>query len=156
MALNDQSAIGLANHFHVKIDTSPFDLGTWQKCEGLDVTWDIADFRAGDQANMRWYFPGNTKYKPIKLLRAANADDSKLVHKWLNTTAWQQDKARGTMAITLFDSFGKVILTWNLRNAMPKAWNIATMDAGASQVAIETLEIDHEGFLEEDQRMLGA
>jgi len=155
MALNDQSSVGLANRFHVTIDTSPYDLGTWQKCEGLDVTWDIADFRAGDEANMRWYFPGNTKYKPIKLLRAANKTDSELVQKWLNTAAWTQDKARGTMAITLFDSFAKEILTWNLRNAMPKAWNISTMDAGASQVAIETLELDHQGFLEDDERKLG-
>jgi len=154
MALNDQSSVGLANRFHVKVDTSPYDLGTWQKCEGLDVTWDIADFRSGDHANMRWYFPGNTKYKPIKLLRAANKKDSELVQQWLNTAAWTQTKARGTMAITLFDSFAAAILTWNLRAAMPKAWNISTMDAGASQVAIETLELDHEGFLEEDQRIL--
>jgi len=154
MPLNDQSAVGLANRFHVKVDTSPYDLGTWQKCEGLDVTWDVADFRAGDQGNMRWFFPGNTKYKPIKLLRAANADDSKQVQTWLNTTAWQQDKSRGGVTITLFDSFGKEVLHWDLRNAMPKAWNISTMDAGTSQVAIETLELDHEGFLEHDQMAL--
>jgi len=47
------------------------DLGSWAKVDGLDVSWDIAEYRAGDGGNYRWYFPGNTKYSNIKLARAA-------------------------------------------------------------------------------------
>jgi phage tail-like protein len=155
MALNDQSKIGLANRFAVEaVDQKKWDLGSWQKCEGLDVTWDMPDYRAGDAGNMRWFFPANTKYKAIKLLRAATADDSQKVRDWLNANAWTQSQSRGIIKITLFDSFAEVILEWELKNALPKSWSINAMDAGASQVAIETLEIDHEGFLD-DERKLG-
>ncbi|MCW2594885.1 MAG: hypothetical protein JWR06_1354 [Jatrophihabitans sp.] len=153
MPLNDTTKIGLANRFHVVVDQSSYDLGSWQKCEGLDVTWDVPDYRAGDAGNMRFFFPGNTKYKPIKLIRAATAEDSAKVRDWLNKNAWTQAATRGGITITLFDSFAEPILTWNLKNTLPKGWSINAMDAGASSVAIETLEIDHEGFLE-DERML--
>ena len=49
MPLNDQSKIGLANRFGVVVDQGSFDLGSWQKCEGLDVTWYMPDYRAGDE-----------------------------------------------------------------------------------------------------------
>lgn len=153
MALNDQSKIGLANRFTVVVDQGSFNLGSWQKCEGLDVTWDMPDFRAGDSGNMRWFFPANTKYKPIKLYRGATKEDSPKVRDWLNKNAWTQTSTRGTITVTLHDSFGDPVLDWVLKNALPKAWNITNMDAGGSNVAVETLEIDHEGFLD-DEKML--
>ena len=74
---------------------------------------------------------------------------------WLNKNAWTQDSTRGGITITLYDSFGEPILEWDLKNAVPKSWSINAMDAGASQVAIETLELEHQGFLE-DEMMLSA
>ncbi|MDT4917764.1 MAG: hypothetical protein QOI15_2878 [Pseudonocardiales bacterium] len=153
MALNDQSKIGLANRFHVTVDQGNWNLGSWQKCEGLDVTWDMPDYRAGDDGNMRWFFPGNTKYKPIKLIRAAAAGDSDTVRKWLNTNAWTQADSRGGIHIVLYDSNGDQITFWDLKAALPKAWSINAMDAGASQVAIETLEIDHQGWLDDEKKL---
>ena len=154
MALNDQSKIGLANRFVVTVvEQQTYDLGSWQKCEGLDVTWDVPDFRAGDQGNMRWFFPANTKYKTVKLIRAATKDDSTKVRDWLNKNAWQQDQTRGLIHIQLMDSFAEMILDWELKNALPKAWSINNMDAGASQVAVETLEFEHEGFLDDERQL---
>ena len=154
MALNDQSKIGLANRFVVTVvEQQTYDLGSWQKCEGLDVTWDVPDFRAGDQGNMRWFFPANTKYKTVKLIRAATKDDSTKVRDWLNKNAWTQSQTRGLIHIQLMDSFAEMILDWELKNALPKAWSINNMDAGASQVAVETLEFEHEGFLDDERQL---
>lgn len=153
--LNDQSKVGLANRFHVKIDPGSWDLGSWQKCDGLEVKWDMPEYRAGDAGNMRWYFPANTKYTVVKLIRAA-CDDTKTVKEWLDTNAWTYTKSRSQVAITLFDSTGAApgIFTWELKNATPAKWSINSMDAGASQVSIETLEFEHEGFLS-DEKQLG-
>ena len=135
------------------VSQSKYDLGSWQKCEGLDVTWDVPDYRVGDQGNMRWFFPANTKYKVVRLIRAATAEDSPKVREWLNTNSWKQDKTRGIIKIELMDSFGGKILDWELRNALPKAWSINNMDAGASLVSVETLEFEHEGFLSDDMML---
>jgi len=149
MALNDTSKIGLANRFHA-VANGTVDLGSWYKIDGLDVTWDVADFRVGDQGNHRWYFPANNKYSTVKMQRAATADDSPKVREWLNKTSF--DFATGAIVtITLADSSLGTVMEWELRNVMPSKWAINTFDANGSAVAIETLELVHEGFLD-DQR----
>jgi phage tail-like protein len=148
MPLNDTSQIGLANRFRVKITGGP-DLGSFQKAEGLDVTWDVAEYRAGDAGNARWFAPANTKYTAVKLSRAASSQDSPKVKTWLDGNSFTH-KAGDEVEITLEDSNRNKIMSWNLRNAMPKKWQISSMDAGASSIAVETLEIEHEGFLEDD------
>lgn len=152
--LNEQSKIGLANRFVVDIVPGGWDLGSWQKCEGLEVSWDMPEYRAGDSGNMRLYFPANTKYTTVKLLRAA-CQDTGTVKSWLDTNAWTYLQSRSQVSITLMDSTGERpgIHTWNLRNATPKKWSITSMDAGASQVSIETLEFEHEGFLDDDKKL---
>ena len=151
--LNDTTNVGLANRFMVTIVPGDYDLGSWQKAEGLDVTWDMPDYRAGDAGNSRWFFPANTKYTSVKLIRAA-CDDSKKVRDWLNLNSFNHLKSRSNVKIQLFDSTGGiVIIEWELRNAQPKKWSINNMDAGASQVSVETLEFDHEGFLEDETKI---
>lgn len=123
-----------------------WSLGQWGKVEGLDVTWDLPDYRAGDQGNQRWYFPGNTKYTSVKLSRARNAD-SATVKQWLSTND-SRFKSSSTGVITLRRTTdGATLHTWTLVNVMPKRWNIASIDAGSSNVMVETLELAHQGFL---------
>ncbi len=158
MALNDNSIIGLVNRFTAKvIGESEYDLGSWYKIDGLDVTWDVADTRVGDQGNYRWIMPANTKYSAVKLSRAANKTDAEKVRKWLNKT--QFDHKVGTnVVIHLYDSNrsepGEGFI-WELRNVLPAKWSISSFDANGSAVAVELLELQHEGFLEEGP-MLGA
>jgi phage tail-like protein len=155
MAIGDTTNIGLANRFVVSIIPENFSLGSWQKADGLDVTWDMPDYRAGDGGNSRWYFPANTKYTSVKLIRAA-CDESKLVRDWLNLNSFNHSKSRSNVMIRLFDSSGGIIMVeWELRNAQPKKWSINSMDAGASAVSIETLEFEHEGFLT-DETTIGS
>jgi phage tail-like protein len=149
MPLNDQSVIGLANRFTVKVTPGDHDLGSWTKAEGLDVTWDVADYRAGDGGNQRWFFPGNTKYSHVRLSRAAAQGDSEKVKDWLSKTSFHNQSGQ-EVQITLHDSSTKKVLDWHLKNAMPAKWSIANFEAGGSNVAIETLELVHEGFLDDD------
>jgi phage tail-like protein len=145
----DTAIIGLANRFVVTIIPQDFSLGAWQKAEGLDVTWDMPDYRAGDGGNSRWFFPANTKYTSVKLLRAA-CDDSKKVRDWLNKNSFMFGDSRVNAKIALYDSTGAtIVIEWELRNAQPKKWSINNMDAGASQISIESLEFEHEGFLDD-------
>lgn len=141
--------LGLGNRFKVSVTVpSPMELGSWAKAEGLDVTFDVCEYRAGDSWNHRWYFPGSTKYSTVKLSRAVNADDTKKVKSWLNDTATKHEP--GDIKVVLLDSKSTPVTDWLLRSAMPSKWAISGFDAGASKLAIETLEIVHLGFLEDD------
>ncbi len=151
MALTDTSSIGLANRFVVSMSgKSEYDLGSWTKAEGLDVAWDIAEYRMGDGGNDRLYFPGNTKYTNVKLIRGVSEETEK-VKQWLNKNSWEMEVFTGS--IQLFTTAAKKVTEWTLRDVMPAKWSITSFDAGASQVAMETLELVHRGFLD-DERIL--
>lgn len=153
MALTDSSQIGLTNRFLVSLSgKSEYDLGSWSKAEGLDVSWDIAEYRSGDGGNDRFYFPGNTKYTNVKLLRAVSEETAK-VRRWLDSNSWDSEFFVGV--IKLFDSHSKAIegADWELRDVMPVKWSITSFDAGASSVSIETLELAHRGFLKDEKKL---
>ena len=62
MAIANDIPLALANRFTVKVDApGEIDLGSWAKVDGLDVTFDVVEYRAGDAWNSRWYCPGATK-----------------------------------------------------------------------------------------------
>lgn len=147
--LNDQTMLGLANRFAVEIDPGKYSLGSFSKADGLDVNWDMPDYRAGDAGNARWFFPANTKYTTVKLVRAV-CDDSNAVQEWLASNSHKFPQARCEVTIHLMDTTGSSpIISWTLHNALPKKWSINSMDAGASTISLETLEFDHEGFLDD-------
>jgi len=152
MPLTDTSQIALANRFRVVMSgNQKYDLGSWSKAEGLDVSWDVAEYRSGDGGNDRLYFPGNTKYNNVRLSRGIS-EEAKATKKWLDTTSWDMELFEGF--IEVLDAGGKPVAEWTLRDVMPSKWQITTLDAGASQVVIETLDLVHRGFLN-DERKLG-
>lgn len=147
MPISDDTQLGLANRFKVTIDKSDYDLGSWAKVEGLDVKWDLVEYRSGDGGNNRWFFPGKTDYSTIKLTRAA-CTDTGTVKKWLSTTSFAHELQSGK--VELLDSKGEPVADWTLQNVLPLKWSITGFDASSSKVATETLELAHLGFLEDE------
>lgn len=49
--------------------------------------------------------------------------------------------------IKLQDSQTNEVASWDLQNVLPSAWKGPTFDASGKAVALETLELVHEGFL---------
>ena len=150
MAIGDATMLGMANRFTVKIVNGDYDLGSWSQVDGLDVKWDMAEYRAGDAGNDRWYFPANTHYSQVRLTRAASAE-SKKVQTWLSSTSFKWAPQIATVA--LHDSAGDLVIDWELKHVMPLRWSVAGFEAGASRVATETLELGHRGFLDDEKRL---
>ena len=59
----------------------------------------------------------------------------------------QLEVRRQTAEISALDSEGSPIATWNLDGVYPVKWNGPSLDIGNNQVATETLELSHNGFL---------
>jgi len=54
---------------------------------------------------------------------------------------------RRDISIILRDDVGTERVRWNLRNAWPSKWSGPSFDATSDAIAIETLELTHEGVL---------
>jgi phage tail-like protein len=87
--------------------------------------------------------PGLNRYTNVTLKRGLTADLS--LWNWIKS-ALQGTVVRASVAIILLDQSDNPVLTWQLKNAWPCRWSGPSLVAGSSEVAIETLEICHEGL----------
>ena len=136
-----ETAVSL--RFQVRVDRFG-TLGLWTKCEGIGVEYDVMEYKEGGQNGFIHRLPGRAKYANVKLTRPIDKNSSK-VADWMASV--QSTVTRDTAEITVLDPAGDVVATWNLAGVFPARWTGPTLDVGGNQVAIETLEIAHNGFI---------
>lgn len=142
--LPETARLGLSMRFDVTV--GGIDLGAWATCKGLAVTFRQTAIKALGQHGFTSYVPGRVEYAPVKLERAIAKGEWTKVKGWLERMV---DASEGSDAtITLRDSSLGEVATWTLRNALPAAWKGPSLDAKGNSVALETLELVHEGFLD--------
>ena len=111
---------------------------------GLDASIDVVDYRAGNSnVSADQKLPGLTHYSNITLKRGFTADLS--LWNWFSSVV-NGNLVRRNIVVTLLDATEKPVLTWRLRNAWPSRWAGPVLNSTSSDVAIESLEIVHEGI----------
>jgi phage tail-like protein len=143
VTLADDAYLGLETRFKVVVDG--VDLGGWHSCTGLSVNFNLEAIPEGGENGYKHWLPGHVDYPKITLKRAMSADDAPKVQQWLSSKVDTFDG--GTAQITLLDSRGTPVFEWSLRNVHPSQWKGPDLNAGSLNVALETLELAHEGFL---------
>jgi phage tail-like protein len=134
--------------FEVTIDGH--DFGFWSMADGLSVKFELAEYRAGDGSNHRWIEPTYTTYSNVKLGRATTLKYTKQIMLWLRDTQFKSKKA--TASIKGFPFWHNkrdtsLAVQWNLTGVLPVSWSGPAFDNQGAKVAVETLELAHEGFL---------
>ena len=85
----DDGSFGLALRFTVDVGNT--SLGTWSKCEGIEMHFDVAKYQEGGAPGATWnythYATGRANYVPIKLTRAVTQQASSALLKWLSQQA---------------------------------------------------------------------
>ena len=134
---------GLGLRFRVTIDGQT-SLGNWTKCEGLEVEYDIHEYEEGGQNGYVHRIPGRAKYQNIRLARPVDPSSIQ-VATWLASI--QAVVKRQTAQIQVMDGAGSVVAMWNLMGVFPAKWTGPNLDVTSNEVATETLELVHNGFL---------
>ena len=132
----------LSPRFTVSIDG--IALGTWTKCEGLAVEYEVFEYQEGGFNDYVHRLPGRRKYPNVKLTRPLDQDSPTIV-QWVSKMVTKVERKHAE--ITVLDANGAVVCRWNLTDVCPVKWTGPTLDATGNQVATETLELSHNGFL---------
>ncbi|HSV65921.1 MAG TPA: phage tail protein [Mycobacteriales bacterium] len=145
-----RSMLGLTTRFMVDVGGIP--LGGWARCKGLAVSFNPEFVTEGGQYQHKIVMPGRIDYSKVTLERAMNGPDSAKVQGWLKQMAatWANAANSGggqTANVTLLDATGKKVANWSLRNVYPSMWKGPDLDALTFGIAVEVLELVHEGFL---------
>jgi phage tail-like protein len=121
----------------------------FSEISGLEATMEAETYDAGGLNGASLRFPGRIKWANLVFKRGVLAyrDPSDTSDFW----AWLQSYLDGQGVrkdgtITLLDEAQQPALTWGWQRGLPIKWTGATMNAATSQIAIEQLEIAHEGL----------
>ena len=107
------------------------------------MTSDVIDYREGtDKASSPRELSGQSKYTVITLKRGIT-DDHSLWDWHQKVTAGKLEHKNGTVVLM---SSGKEKIRWNFIRGLPTKWTGPSFNATANEVAVETLEIVHEGI----------
>lgn len=146
-----EPSYGMSFRFMVTINGILGDLGRWQQCSGLKMEFTPFAVKSGGVYTTLRYLPGEITYPKVVLKRAVESGSSDAVQKWLKqeATGWingAQLENTASAQITLHDAMGREVLGWHLVGVRPSAWIGPDLDANSGKVAIEALELVHEGF----------
>lgn len=121
--------------------------GIFREVTGLDSETEVIEHRiAGKGGNLVVHkIPGALKWSNI-VLRRGITDDRKL-HDW--RTKIEQGQVEGNRkngSVTLYNPAGTAVAKYTFKNGWPCKFKGPALDAGKNEIAIEELEICHEGL----------
>jgi phage tail-like protein len=105
----------------------------------------VVEYREGNDPPTPRKLAGLNEYGPLTLEYGVTADGIELAEWHRLVQQGKVDEARRPVAVVLLDEEGAPSARWEFRNAWPTRYAAPTLDADRSAVAIETLEIVHEG-----------
>jgi len=121
----------------------------FSEISGLEATMEVENYDAGGLNGGTLHFPGRVKWSNLVFKRGVLAQrpvgDTSDFWTWLQGYLDGQG-VRKDGTIALLDETGAPALVWGWRRGLPLKWTGATMNAQQSQIAIEQLEVVHEGL----------
>jgi phage tail-like protein len=118
----------------------------FRECSGLDSNQDVVEYREGNEPLTTRKLPGLVKNSNI-VLKWGIADDKDLWEWRRRAIDGRVERKNGS--IVLLDDTGAEKRRWNFRDGWPAKWVGPGFNATSNDVAIETLEIAHEGLLQQ-------
>jgi phage tail-like protein len=132
--------------FNFLVEIDGVTVAGFSECSGLSNETDGIEYREGKEDITVRKLPGLVKYSNITLKRGFT--QSKELWQWRKQVLDGKTQRRsGT--VTLLDEARKPALRWNFREGWPRKLDGPTLNAKTNEVAIETLEIIHEGLVVE-------
>lgn len=129
-------------HFQVKWDS---EVMSFQEVSGLDIESQPIEYRAGDSPEFSTIkMPGIKKSSNVTMKKGVFKSDNKF-WDWFNEIKMNTIK-RIPVTISLLDESGSPTMVWTLANAFPTKITGTDLKSDGNEVAIETIEIAHEGI----------
>ena len=117
---------------------------SFQEVSGLEASTDEITYRAGDSKTLGVIkMPGLRKFGNVTMKKGVFKGDNKLFPL---LTGEKNVVARKTIVISLLDESSKPTMVWTLENAWAIKISSPNLKADGNEVAIETIEIAHEGM----------
>jgi phage tail-like protein len=130
--------------FHFQVEWGGTKIG-FTEVSGLDAETEVIEYRHGASPEYsKIKMPGLQKYSNITMKRGTFKNDNEYFEWWnsvkLNTII------RRDITISLLNEEHEPVVVWKIRNAWPTKVQSTDLKADGNEVAIESMELVHEGL----------
>ncbi len=146
MSLLETAARKLLDPFHAFnffVEIEGLLVAGFSECSGLQVETEVQEYAEGGLNDYTHHFRGRTKYSPLVLKRGLTINNQ----LW----RWHQQVIQGTFerkngTIYLMNQMHVPVIWWNFKKAFPSKWTGPELRATSAEVAIESVELIHQGL----------
>ncbi|SIN80204.1 phage tail protein [Algoriphagus halophilus] len=119
---------------------------SFQEVSGLEIETQPIEYRHGNSPIFSTInMPGIVKNNKVTMKKGVFVKDNNF-WDWYNQIKMNTIE-RQTVVIKLLDESGNPTMVWTLNNAWPTKISSTDMKSDGNEVAIETIEISHEGLV---------
>lgn len=130
--------------FRFKLEIDGLTAGGFTEVSGFDATIEPIEYREGDMASETpLKVAGLRKYGNITLKKGMI--EGQVLYDWL-APGLTGEVQRKTVTVSLLDEAQKAVASWQIINAWPTKYTAPDFNATSNEIAVETLELAHEGM----------
>ena len=130
--------------FHFRVEWGGTRIG-FTEVTGLEVNTEVIEYRDGaSREYAKIKMPGMQKFGNITLKRGVFKSDNEYFD-WWNTHALNTIERRD-ITISLLNESHEPVVVWKIKNAWPVKVQSTDLKGDGNEVAIETIEVAHEGL----------
>lgn len=113
----------------------------FQECSGLESALEVEEYREGGRNDRIHKFPTRFTFTNLVLKRGVSLDPA--LRAWHQALLAGETQRRDGLVVLQNESKVPVV-AWKFERGLPVKWTGPTLNATASETAIETLEISYE------------
>ena len=133
------------NNFNFLVEIDGIVRAGFHEASGFDSSIDVIEHREGGDNITNHKIPGMVKYSNISL-KWGTSDDHDLYDWHRQWASGDPGAERKSGSVVLIDRQGQEKTRWNFKDAWPAKWIGPTFSAEGGDIAIEALELAHEGL----------
>jgi phage tail-like protein len=119
-------------------------VGGFSEISGLDASIEMFDYKEGGRNDYVHKFATRASFGNLSFKRGVALTPD--LWQWFDKVRHGSFGARRGVTITHLQADGSAGLVWNVNRALPLKYTGPSWNAGASSVAIESIEMAHEGL----------
>jgi phage tail-like protein len=127
--------------FHFKVTIGDHE-GVFTEVSGLTNDVEVIEYRHGMSKGEVFKMPGLSNTSDITLKKGVFKTDYHL-YEWFYTVNLHTIQRRDII-ISLLDENSDPVMTWEAHNCFPKSFTGPDLNAGSSEMSVESVELAHE------------
>ncbi len=130
--------------FHFEVDWGGARIG-FTEVSGLDVETEVIEYRDGALPEFsKMKIPGMQKFANVTMKRGVFASDNDYFN-WWNTVSLNTIERRD-VTVSLLNEAHEPVMVWKIKNAWPTKIASTDLKADGNEIAIESIELAHDGL----------